>query len=200
MIGNDIVDLADPETRLGASHPRFDRRVFAPEEFEFLATTRTRARMRWILWSAKEAAYKAARKECATTVFSPSRFVVRLNQALHGSVSHGSRCWSVRIQLDGDCVHAVVNNEKFYGDTIWSARRLTAEESSDPSREARRFAAITVAARLGLPVAHLRIERSGRIPQLIFDGAAPQVDLSLSHHGSYAGFVCRIGSRRSAVH
>jgi len=200
MIGNDIVDLADPETHLGASHPRFDRRVFAPEEFELLATTRTRARMRWILWSAKEAAYKAARQECATTVFSPSRFVVRLNRALHGSVSHESRCWNVRIQLDGDCVHAVVNDEKFYGDTIWSARRLTAKEFGDPSREARRFAAITVATRLGLPVAHLRIERSGRIPQLIYDGSAALADLSLSHHGAFVGFACRIGPRRRVLH
>ncbi len=77
---------------------------------------------------------------------------------------------------------------------------LTAEESSDPSREARRFAAITVAARLGLPVAHLRIERSGRIPQLIFDGSAALADLSLSHHGSFVGFVCRIGPRRRVLH
>ena len=200
MVGNDIVDLADPETRLGACHPRFDRRVFAPAELELLATTRSHVRMRWILWSAKEAAYKAARQASATTVFSPSRFVVRLNPALQGSVRHGSRCWNVRIQLNGNCVHAVVNDEKFCGDTIWGDRRLSAEERGDPSKGARRFAVATVAARLGLSVAHLRIERSGRIPQLIFDGAAPQVDLSLSHHGSYAGFVCRIGSRRSAVH
>ena len=113
MVGNDIVDLADPETRLGACHPRFDRRVFAPAELELLATTRSHVRMRWILWSAKEAAYKAARQACATTVFSPSRFVVRLNPALQGSVRHGSRCWNVRIQLNGNCVHAVVSDEKF---------------------------------------------------------------------------------------
>ncbi len=71
MIGNDIVDLADPETSCGACHPRFDHRVFAPAELELLATTRSHVRMRWILWSAKEAAYKAARQACATTVFSP---------------------------------------------------------------------------------------------------------------------------------
>jgi hypothetical protein len=200
MIGNDIVDLADSETRFGACHSRFDHRVFAAEELELLATARSRVRMRWILWSAKEAAYKAARQASATAVFSPSRFVVRLNRALHGSVSHGSRCWNVRIELDGDCVHAVVNDEPFHSDTIWGARRLTAEQHGEPSVEARRFATAAVAARLGLPVAQLRIERSGRIPQLILDGSAPFADLSLSHHGSFIGFACRIGSRRSILH
>ena len=28
MVGNDVVDLGDPETRPGATHPRFDARVF----------------------------------------------------------------------------------------------------------------------------------------------------------------------------
>ena len=200
MVGNDIIDLADFETRLGGCHPRFDRRVFAPVELELLATARSRVRMRWILWSAKEAAYKAARQACATAVFSPSRFVVRLNSALHGSVSHGSQCWNVRIQLDGDCIHALANDERFHGDTIWGARRLTAEEHADPSTGARRLALATIAARQGLPVARLGIGRSGRIPQLMFDGAAPLASLSLSHHGCFVGFACRIGFRGSALH
>ena len=200
MIGNDIVDLADPETRLRACHPRFDRRVFAPEEIELLETTRSRARMRWILWSAKEAAYKAARRASATTVFSPPQFVVRLNRALHGSVRHGGRCWNARVQLDGDCVHAVVNDGEFHSDAIWCARRLTAEEQGDPSEGARKLAAATVAERLGLSVGQLRIERSGRVPQLVFDGDALTADLSLSHHGSFVGFACRVGPQRSALH
>jgi hypothetical protein len=93
-----------------------------------------------------------------------------------------------------------VTDEKFHGDTIWGARRLTAEEFGDPSREARRFAAITVADQLGLPVAHLRIERSGRIPRLIFDGSAALADLSLSHHGSFVGFAYQIGPRGRVFH
>ena len=58
MIGNDIVDLRDPEVQPGASHPRFDRRVFAPEERSALAASGARERLRWILWAAKEAGRK----------------------------------------------------------------------------------------------------------------------------------------------
>ena len=32
MIGNDVVDLGDADTRPGAQHRRFDERVFAPSE------------------------------------------------------------------------------------------------------------------------------------------------------------------------
>ena len=197
MIGNDIVDLGDGETRLEACHSRFDQRVVAPEEFELLAAAPQRERMRWILWSAKEAAYKAARRACANTVFSPSRFVVQLNQALHGVVRHGSRRWDVRIQLDGDCVHAVACDEKFHSDSIWGARQLIGEGDGEPSEEVRCFAKTEVASRLGLPVDQLRIERSGRIPQLLFAGSAPFADLSLSHHGAYVGFACRMGRERA---
>ncbi len=200
MIGNDIVDLADSETRSGACHSRFDRRVFAPEELELFATDRSHVRMRWILWSAKEAAYKAARQACATTVFSPSRFVVRLNRSLRGSVRHENRCWNARVRLDGDCVHAIVNDEEIHGDTIWGARRLTSEDRGEPSQEARRFAVARIASRLGLPVERLRIECSGRIPQLIIDDSAPSANLSLSHHGSFVGFACWIGPRWSSLH
>jgi hypothetical protein len=200
MIGNDIVDLADPETSFGACHPRFDHRVFAPAELAWLGKTRSRVRMRWILWSAKEAAYKAARQACSTLVFSPSRFVVSLDRMLNGSVRYGDRCWNVRIQLDGDCVHAVVTTPKFHSDAIWGVRRLAAGKSLDPSAEVRKFATAEIATRLDLAVSQLRIVCSDRVPRLVVGDRQPLADLSLSHHGSFVGFACQIGTPQRALH
>jgi hypothetical protein len=126
--------------------------------------------------------------------------VVRLNRRLNGSVSHAGRCWNVQIQLDGNCIHAVVNDPEFCSESIWGVRRLTAAEHREPSAEVRKFATAAIAARLALPVADLRIVRSDRIPRLIVGDSAPFADLSLSHHGSYVGFACRIGSRQSVLH
>ena len=39
MVGDDVVDLADPEARADALHPRFDARVFAPAERAALAAS-----------------------------------------------------------------------------------------------------------------------------------------------------------------
>jgi hypothetical protein len=191
MVGNDVVDLSDPESSRDARHVRFDRRVFAPGEFEVLSTDHTDVQRRWILWSAKEAAYKAARRECAEITFSPARFVVDLDRSLCGSVGIGGRRWPVRVQIDEDCIHAVVSEGESFAGTLAGSHRLATAEIRDPSRGARRFAIASIAAELGVAVSNLRIEKINRIPQLIVAGEAAPVALSLSHHGSYVGFACR---------
>jgi hypothetical protein len=190
MVGNDVVDLSDPESSHDARHARFDRRVFTHEEFEALSSDHTDTQRRWILWSAKEAAFKAARREAAETVFSPARFVVILDRSLCGSVGIGSRRWPVRIQIAGNCVHAVVSENESFAGILSGSRRLTVAELRDPSQGVRRFAIESIAAGLGVATSDLRIEKTNRIPQLIVAGDAEPVALSLSHHGSYAGFAC----------
>jgi hypothetical protein len=190
MVGNDVVDLSDPESSHNARHARFDRRVFTPEEFEALSSDPTDTQRRWILWSAKEAAYKAARRESAEAIFSPARFVVFLDRSLCGSVRVGDRRWPVRIQIAGNCVHAVVSENESFTGILSGSRQLTSAELRDPSQGVRRFAIASIAAGLGVATSDLRIEKTNRIPQLIVAGEAAPVALSLSHHGSYAGFAC----------
>ena len=81
MIGNDVVDLLDPESLPETLHPRFDTRVFTAREREAIAASPgdDAARARWKLWAAKEAAYKLARKRRPATVFSPHRFAVEVD-------------------------------------------------------------------------------------------------------------------------
>jgi len=58
MLGNDIVDLADPEACESTLHPRFDARVFAAPERVLLAAAADRGALRWALWAAKEREYR----------------------------------------------------------------------------------------------------------------------------------------------
>lgn len=61
LLGSDIVDLLDPDCTLDGLHPRFISRAFHPSEEE-LASTLVRTgdrRAFWLLWAAREAAYKA---------------------------------------------------------------------------------------------------------------------------------------------
>ena len=48
MVGNDVVDLEDSETVSGATHPRFDERVFADEEIACLRRSGAPERLRWV--------------------------------------------------------------------------------------------------------------------------------------------------------
>ena len=61
MLGNDVIDLADPET--SSRHPRFDARVFGATERALLARSEDAGRLRQVLWAAKE----AGRNKPATT-------------------------------------------------------------------------------------------------------------------------------------
>ena len=190
MVGNDVVDLSDSESYRDACHLRFDQRVFTPREFEVFSTDHTDVQRRWILWSAKEAAYKAARRKCAGAIFSPARFAVNLDRSLCGSVRIGNQRWPVRVRIDGNCVHAVVSENDSFAGTLSGSRRLMTAELRDPSQAVRRFAIASIAAGLGVSITDLRIEKTNRIPQVLVAGEAAPVALSLSHHGSYVGFAC----------
>jgi hypothetical protein len=191
MVGDDVVDLSDPETRAGAQHPRFDARVFAPAERVALAASAAPERLRWALWAAKEAAWKLARKRDPGVAFAPRRFLVSLGPELCGRVEWPGGSARVEVRSEAGGVHAAAS------DGAPAARRMLRGlarlgAGSDPSRAARELARERVAERLGLALAELRVEKRGRIPLL---RCGPRrLDLSLSHHGRLVSFACDPGA------
>ncbi|MEE8475925.1 MAG: 4'-phosphopantetheinyl transferase superfamily protein [Myxococcota bacterium] len=207
MIGNDVVDLGDLETRPGAQHPRFDARVFAPSERRALEDGEADNGLRWILWAAKESAFKAARREDESTVFAPSQFVVELDPDLRGRVRHRGRDYAVRVSVDRDRVHAVATDLRA-GALRAGCRLLTAHDirTGVSSRAAREFAASEIARLLAVSASHLRFRRRGRIPELHPSGSARseldsarlarlenslgRLAVSISHHGRFVAYAC----------
>jgi hypothetical protein len=192
MVGDDLVDLGDPEARDGVQHPRFDARVFAPDERAALGVGAAAGRRRWILWAAKEAAYKLARKLDPGVAFSPSRFVVSLDRELCGRVAWPGGSARVRVRRVGDAIHATARDgDRAGGSLVRGVAPLGAGD--DPSRAARALAVRRVAERLGRDARELRIVRRGRIPGLSVAGGGV-LDLSLSHHGGFVAFACELGA------
>ncbi len=115
MVGNDVVDLNDRDADPQTLHPRFDARVFGSEELDQLRASARPVALRWRLWAAKEAAYKAVSKVDPGLVFSPSRFRVGLApSAGEGRVEQGVVCCSsgrCRVELrESDlAIHAVAH-------------------------------------------------------------------------------------------
>ncbi|MBW1685364.1 MAG: 4-phosphopantetheinyl transferase family protein [Deltaproteobacteria bacterium] len=197
MVGNDVVDLADPEVRSGPAHPRFDARVFAPVEREALRTSGEPNRLRWMLWAAKEAAYKLLKKCDPKLAFSPARFVVALDGSLRGEVVHAKRTLCVSLRTEADALHAVATNDAHYAARVVSAVGV-APEPLDPSTAVRALAVRTLAERLGLPSTAFRLGRRARIPTLEVAGLAAPLDLSLSHHGRFVAFASVLGGAAAA--
>ena len=191
MIGNDVVDLADPESRAVARHLRFDGRVFDGTERVLIEASSHPERARWLLWAAKESAYKAARKEDPRTVFSPARFVVRLEGDARASVAVGARRFLVDLVAGADHVHAVA---RAAGDPSGAVSTAVAKlpELSLCNEAVRRLVIATLSPLLAVEPEHLAIQRDGRIPTLWIRGARSTADLSLSHHGQFVAFACRL--------
>jgi hypothetical protein len=194
-VGNDVVDLTDPETRLCGLHPRFDERVFCAAERAALEASRSRHRLHWALWAAKESAYKARKRLEPEAVFSPKEFEVELSPlptaggggVAVGWVFHRGDVFELEVRLDGASVHAVATSEDEAG-----ARVLLRVERAlcDPGVAARRLAATAIGSALGLDPAGLRIVR--RPPVAIDWGRRIEVGVSLSHHGRFVAFACTL--------
>jgi phosphopantetheinyl transferase (holo-ACP synthase) len=193
-VGNDVVDLADPETRLDGLHPRWGGRAFSATEREALEASPSRHRLHWALWAAKESAYKARKRLDRGAVFSPREFGVELSSlpaaesgVARGRVFHRCDVFELEVRLDGECLHAVARSADETG-----ARVLWKVEGArgDPGLAARRLAATAIGSALGLDPDELRIV--GRPPVAIDRGRRLEADVSLSHHGRFVAFACTL--------
>ena len=199
-VGNDVVDLADPETRLRGLHPRFAERVFSIAERDALEASRRSGELRdrllhWAFWAAKESAYKALKRLAPETVFSPKEFEVDLlplplaevGGVATGRVLHRGQVFDVEVHHEGASVHAVAKSADAAGaGVLWRVERAL----GDQSVAVRRLAAGAIGSALGLDPRGLQIVR--RPPVATYQGHRLAVDLSLSHHGRYVAFACTL--------
>jgi phosphopantetheinyl transferase (holo-ACP synthase) len=194
MLGNDVVVLREASADAATRHPRFDARAFTRAECALIASSGAPERLRAMLWAAKEAAYKVARKLDPRSVFAPSRYAVEVDAALAGSVSlPDGRRFALRIRGDAEYVHACASpNPDFEADLVCGVGAIGSGEFADESLRARSFALEALARTLGRPTHELRLAKRGRIPELRIAGMDTALDLSLSHHGRYAAFACAL--------
>ncbi len=204
MVGNDVVDLADVDADASTYSPRFDARAFDADERAWMAASADPDRARWVLWAAKEAAYKALKRAHRGTVFSPSTLEVRLESSTSGpegerwrggvTVGEGPNAGRiaeerlrVEVEADAERVHAVAWREGELAPS-WEIAPLpqpAPTSAVDPSSYVRRRLVRKLAAALGVPRARLAIERRGRLAAVQLVGRDASIDVSLTHHGRF---------------
>jgi phosphopantetheinyl transferase (holo-ACP synthase) len=192
LLGTDVVDLADPESAEAALHPRFDARAFAPAERARLRLSPRSARgaLRWALWAAKEAAWKAACADGLAAPFHPSAVETRLARAtggLEGEAVVAGVAFRVRVTVAGGAVHAVARASALAPGAVLAALAPLACDEPPVQAAGARSLALGLAGRaLGTARERLAVGRSGRVPRLLCDGAPAPFVLSLAHHGRFA--------------
>lgn len=210
FVGDDVVDLAQV-SRPSHVAARFEQRVLSSAERMRLEAAPDRGRMLWRLWTAKEAAFKAACKHASGLRFDHARFEVECDGA-HGRVRHPDIELAVRWAEGPDWVHAVAFRVE---PCRWDAAvaplaillselgTLTEEElSTAPHADSRaaRVLAHRLLGGLGAPEG-LLVTRTGGPPEVrrarrptrdaASLGVAKEVawDVSLSHDGRFVSAV-----------
>ncbi len=189
MIGNDVVDLGDADSRSAARHPRVDARIFGDGERWLLGRASDADLMRSMLWAAKESAFKLLKRSMPGLVFAPSRFVVELRGDRAAIVDTAGIRVPVDFELAGSFVHAIAREPQIERARICSGVARLDSMRADPSASVRRLTVATIARELGEDPSMLKVGRDGRLPLLLRDGARVGGTLSLSHHGRFVAFA-----------
>ena len=195
LLGNDVVDLADPWAVGKARDPRFLKRVLSARELDQVAVSEQPGATLWALWAAKEAAYKAWSRHHPDLVLAPSRFVV---DPQAGLVAGPCGVCHVEWHEGPGWLHclACAAPEGRSANLLWRVEPLwEAEPGGDPqplgleSRCARELAR-RLLAEAGFGGADLRREERGASrpgpPLVVVEGPALEnVQVSLSHDGAW---------------
>jgi len=211
MLGNDVVDLRDPDARPESFRARFDERVFSIEEQRGIAQDANPLARRWAHWAAKEAAYKLAKRLDSTFVFSPGRLVAKYSNdsdqqsprtagqrkrrgllELPRALSQGIRMLALRSFETAEWVHVVAVPVGSDWGGVDSAVEPLGGELKDPSVAVRRLAVREISLSLGVGAERVSIGREGRVPTVEIDGSRTSLSLSLSHHGNWIAYAMRL--------
>lgn len=180
MIGNDIIDLNNVRTGRKSENFRFLNKVFTDSEKTFITQSRDPETILWILWSMKEAVYKAHQRKFGL----PRKFNPRSLECFKdlstgiGTVKTREAVYSVQTEITSDYIHSITAEDEYFQriyPTSSKAKTLVLEYCSSLFR---------------LNKSDLKIakDRNG-IPSISHTGTAKNLPFSLSHHGNFTAFV-----------
>ncbi|MEO2158087.1 MAG: 4'-phosphopantetheinyl transferase superfamily protein [bacterium] len=190
LVGNDLVDLLDPQADPRSIHQGFDARVMTTEENRLVLSALDPHRLRWMLWAAKESAFKVVKKMDPSAVFHPKAFEVDLTTFDGVHVRHSKTDFETVLFHSPKWVHAVTTLESRSakcGSRLHS-RVLSLESRNGPfdsSMEVRTFTRKALGSWLGISWAEVEIVTENRIPRVTRGGKRLEIDLSLAHDGNF---------------
>ena len=205
MIGNDIVDLADPQARGKNRDIRFIERVFTPDEQRKIQKSDEPDIVLWSLWVGKETGYKAMSKTHPAVSSSPERYAVQLSDTPlpeSGTVETPCGLVSVRFRITGGYIHCIgATTDKGLNSIVWDVQTMLRPEVSPKYQSdfVRNMARKKISRYLKEDLETLEIVRPkgrrGLGPPVIYTGGKrTAIDISMSHDGRFA--ACAISGCR----
>ena len=201
-VGNDVVDLKDPENIGKSRDDRFLSRVFTAGERELIASVPSHHTLLWSLWAAKEAAYKAVSRADPAVCSIPHRYrvVIEAEDATRKIVRLAGKVITPRGELvlgvfvSADWVHALAaGTEEALNRLCRRVKRLEGGKGAVNSSAFVRGALLReIARRLNCAVDDLSVVKNQDglgAPRVLFRGELLAAEVSLSHDGRFAAFA-----------
>ena len=201
-VGNDVVDLKDPENIGKSRDDRFLGRVFTAGERALIASVPSPDTLLWSLWAAKEAAYKAVSSADPAVCSIPHRYrvVLEAEDATRKIVRLAGKVITPRgelvlvVAVSADWVHALAAGaEEALKRLCRRVKRLEGGKGAvNPSAFVRGALLREIACRLDCPVGDLSVVKNPDglgAPRVLFRGELLAAEVSLSHDGRFAAFA-----------
>ncbi len=189
MVGNDIVDITAPYAASKAYDERFLARVFNHEEKDCIKKSFNPTLTLWSIWSAKETAFKIAKKQNSKTIFCHKAFCVHNPPQRYGKhnghVTHHERIYAVH--WDANCRHVHCVGASHDGEVYFCIAPLD-EEFEDQSIKVRLLAKQILSNVFQKKANIVRAQEGTRLgpPSFVSNtDSIDDIDLSLSHDGNF---------------
>ncbi|WP_374951577.1 4'-phosphopantetheinyl transferase superfamily protein [Mucilaginibacter sp.] len=194
--GNDIVSFAETNP-VRTKQPAFYKKFLTDAEVKRYHLLPTGAMLFehyvWLLWSAKEAAFKFLQRHNPLLVFSPSRFIVdniiapTKADGWIGSVTYTNIKFGFHSVLNNDFVHTVIDLSTENTTPYRAEKRIATSTLADQSSSVRAFCLDQIATLF--PEDDFKILKTpDGIPVLRSESSGLSYPLSLSHHGNYIAY------------
>lgn len=189
LLGNDIVDLQEARRTSNWRRPRYLEKIFTPQEQAWIRQADQADCWVWMLWSAKESAYKLSRRLGAERIYAPKRL------AIQDWMQTGTNEYVLRVQTERAevTVHAALSSAFVHSVAVLdTARRYehevipVANNHAEQSSQLRIRVLQDLQARFGSACWIKKDDRG--IPQAWIGESQLDVVLSLSHHGRYGAY------------
>ena len=202
MIGNDIISLAEVLPNQRALRPGFRNKVCLAEELHPLTYLFSEEISIWILWAAKESAYKVYRQAGGPVIFAPKKNLFQANSLTKSQVRGITKTpkgnYHTCIQVQADYIIAEswsvnMNDYRLLRQVIPLASKHYREQSTGLKREI----PVGVAKAYGIPVESVSLHKDqAGVPYLNYQDRRMELSISLSHHGYYG--LCSILAHKNS--
>lgn len=183
MVGNDIVDLNVAKTESNWKRKGYLDKIYTLAEQDLITRANDPDRMVWILWTMKEAAYKANNRITSVREYAPSKIQCEIIQILdniyYGKVQYSGRNYNSKTTVCEDYIHTVALFETDDFSTINEINVRNYPKDYEQYLKQNNYLA---------PLELLTKNKIG-IPSILNVEEGSEKPISISHHGIFLSVV-----------